>query len=130
MPPQKGNFKTCWLKETLRAAAATLWSVQVRICWCLPSWSCQSGLLTCLGFSITYFPFCHCAFISVSIYVSMFSDFSNPIRKRENVFPFIMPTAILAEAYCFYLVLKKLACLKKCFLWFSRLNILHRTQIH
>ena len=41
-----------------------------------------------------------------------------------------MPTAILAEAYCFYHVLKKLECFKKIFSMFFMLKILHRTQIH
>ena len=40
-----------------------------------------------------------------------------------------MPTAILAEAYCFRRVLKNLACFEKSFLCFSCLKILHRTQI-
>ena len=42
---------------------------------------------------------------------------------------FFMPTAILAEAYCFRRVLKNLACFEKCFLCFLCLKILHRTQI-
>ena len=40
-----------------------------------------------------------------------------------------MPTAILAEAYCFCRVTKNLECFELCFLWFLCLNILHRTQI-
>ena len=40
-----------------------------------------------------------------------------------------MPTAILAEAYCFSRVTKNLLTYKRCFLWFLCLKILHRTQI-
>ena len=43
---------------------------------------------------------------------------------------FIMPTAILAEAYCFTRVPKNLSSSEICFLGFLCLKILHRTQIH
>ena len=41
-----------------------------------------------------------------------------------------MPTAILAEAYCFYHVLKNLECFEKIFSMIFMLPILHRTQIY
>ena len=43
--------------------------------------------------------------------------------------PRFMPTAILAEAYCFTRVPKNLSSAKICFLRFLCLKILHRTQI-
>ena len=51
-------------------------------------------------------------------------------RKKQMSPMIFMLTAILAEAYCFYHVLKNLEGFEKIFSMLFMLTILHRTQIH
>ena len=58
----------------------------------------------------------------------IFMSMENYVTSRQN--SIFMPTAILAEAYCFYHVLKKLECFKENFSMFFILNYFWHVQYH
>ena len=64
------------------------------------------------------------------IFSILFKMSFTKLWKNHKISLIFMPTAILAEAYCFTRVPKNLTWSEICFLGFLCLKILHRTQIH